>query len=263
MQCFIADTFTDGPDSGNPAAVCHFARWPADAAMLEIAARMRYSETAFTIPADDGFDIRWFTPTREVDMIGHATLAAGCVVLEQMYPERDAIAFRSRGQVLSVRRDGDGRYTLEMPSLPPHALPADDPDRAALAQALGAVPLDVLAAKHYLCVYESAADVLAMAPDCAALARLEKPAVIVTAPGAGADDADFVSRFFAPANGVPEDPASGVAHLCLAPYWAPRLGRRVMRGRALSARGGLIDVEYRGATVVLGGRALILAALAP
>lgn len=261
MQCFIADTFTDGPDSGNPAAVCHLAHWPDDSAMLEIAARMRYSETAFTVPADGGFDIRWFTPTREVDMIGHATLAAGCVALEQMHPERDAIAFRSRGHVLSVRRDGAGRYALEMPSLPPHALATDDPDRAALAAALGATPLEVLAAKHYLCVYGEASDVRTLAPDCAALARLEKPAVIVTAPGA--DDADFVSRFFAPANGVPEDPASGVAHLCLAPYWAARLGRSVMRGRALSARGGLIDVEYRGATVVLGGRALILAALAP
>ena len=256
MECFIVDTFTVGPDSGNPAAVCPLATWPDDEAMLRIAAQMGFSETAFFVPNGSAFDIRWFTPTREVDMIGHATLAAGCVVLQRIAPNSPQVTFRSGGRNLIVSHGKDANYALEMPSLPPSPLAIQSPESQKLAIALGADPSEMWAAKHYLCVYEDAKTVHDLTPDLVSLSELALPAVIVTAPGV--NDADFVSRFFAPANGVPEDPVSGVAHLCLAPYWAIRLGKQAMLGYALSSRGGLVRVEHRGLTVVLGGHATIV-----
>lgn len=255
MRHLLVDTFTNGPDSGNPAAVCALGSWPLDDAMLDAAARLGLSETAFIVPRGSDFDIRWFTPTKEIDMIGHATLAAGCVVLERLFPDRARAVFHSRGDTFTVSRGSDGTYNLEMPALPPRPLPAGSPEAQRLAAALGPAPVQILAAKHYLCVYDDAQVVRTMAPDLATLAGLGLPAVIVTAPAS--EGSDFISRFFAPANGVPEDPVSGVAHLCLAPYWASRLGRRAMVGRALSARGGIVRVEHRGDTVLLGGCAAI------
>jgi len=261
MECLIVDTFTAGPGSGNPAAVCPLTAWPDDEAMLRVAAQMGYSETAFFVPDGSAFDIRWFTPTREIDMIGHATLAAGYVVLQRIAPHLAQVTFRSRGNDFTVSRGESADYALEMPSLPPSPLAIESPEGQRLASALGAGPAEVLAAKHYLCVYDDAATVRNLSPDLAELSTLALPAVIATAPGA--DGADFVSRFFAPANGVPEDPVSGVAHLCLAPYWANRLGKRAMVGRALSSRGGIVRVEHRGSTVVLKGQAAIATQSAP
>ncbi|WP_459616711.1 PhzF family phenazine biosynthesis protein [Bordetella sp. 2513F-2] len=256
MECLLVDTFTDGPDSGNPAAVCPLHAWPHDAVMLDTAARLALSETAFIVPRGGDFDIRWFTPTKEIDMIGHATLAAGCVVLERLHPGYAKVVFHSRGDTFTVSRGQNATYSLEMPALPPVPLAPESVEAQRLAAALGETPIQSLAAKHYLCIYDDADTVRALAPDLTALAALNLPAVIATAPGR--NDIDFVSRFFAPANGVPEDPVSGVAHLCLTPYWASRLGRRTMVGRALSARGGVVQVEHRGATVLLGGRANII-----
>ena len=252
LPMFIIDAFAERALSGNPAAVCPLEAWLPAGTMQAIAAEMNLSETVFFAPEPhcDGFGIRWFTPTREVDLIGHATLAAGYLVLEQMRRDAAAVRFLAGDDVLVVSRDGRS-LALEMPALIPRRIAAP----RSLATALGREPADVLAAKHYLCVFGSADDVAALAPDMAALAALELPAVIVTAPGRG--DADFVSRFFAPANGVPEDPVSGVAHLCLAPYGAERLGKTRLVGRQLSRRGGIVRCDHLGSRVRLGGEAAI------
>lgn len=252
LPIYIIDAFAERPLTGNPAAVCPLESWLPATTMQAIASEMNLSETVFFAPEPQGdaFGIRWFTPTREVELIGHATLAAGHHVLEQMRPGAPEVRFVSGKDVFTVERDGTS-LILEMPALPPRLIAAPP----TLAKALGQPPKAVLGAKHYLCVFERADDIRALAPDMAALARLELPAVIVTAPGTG--DADFVSRFFAPANGVPEDPVSGVAHLCLAPYWSERLNKASLVGHQLSQRGGIVRCEHRGKRVRLGGNAVV------
>jgi predicted PhzF superfamily epimerase YddE/YHI9 len=266
LPMFIVDAFADRTLAGNPAAVCPLETWLPDTQMQAIAAEMNLSETVFFAPepggslsGDDDFGIRWFTPTREVTLIGHATLAAGHLVLERMRPHARDVRFMSGGEAMIVRRDG-GSLALEMPSLRPQQV---EP-RPNLASGLGAAPQTVLAAKHYLCVFEHEEQVATLKPDMVKIAALELPGVIVTAPAGdsarpqqGRPAADFVSRFFAPANGVPEDTVSGVAHLCLAPYWAERLGKKKLVGRQLSQRGGIVLCEDLGARVKLGGNAVI------
>jgi predicted PhzF superfamily epimerase YddE/YHI9 len=252
LPMFIVDAFAERTLAGNPAAVCPLESWLPTSTMQAIASEMNLSETVFFAPEQkrDAFGIRWFTPTREVDLIGHATLAAGYLVLERMRPSATSVSFLSDGHELVVTRDG-ASLALEMPALKPRRI---EPPPA-LAQGLGRMPRAVLAAKHYLCVFDHADEISAMTPDMGAIAKLDLPAVIVTAPGGG--DADFVSRFFAPANGVAEDPVSGVAHLCLAPYWAQQLGKSKLTGRQLSARGGIVRCADLGSRVRLGGSAVI------
>jgi PhzF family phenazine biosynthesis protein len=255
---YIIDAFTDRPMTGNPAAVCPLDRWLPVDVMQSIAAEMNLSETVFFAPAQGGpgsgpsrdFDVRWFTPTREIDMIGHATLAAGYLVLNRLQPSLDAVRFLSPTAELSVQR-GEGMLQMNMPALV--ARPIETP--AGMAEALGAKPAAVLAAKHYLALFDSPAEITALQPDFAALAKLALPAVIVSARAEG--DYDFVSRFFAPANGVPEDSVSGVAHCCLSPYWSERLGRPKLTGRQISSRGGTVVCVHAGDRVVLGGNAAI------
>lgn len=251
LDMFIVDAFADGPLSGNPAAVCPLEYWLPDELMQRIADEMNLSETVFLVPTGDSFAIRWFTPTREVDLVGHATLAAGHIVLDRIRPSATEVTFSSLGGTLSVARDGD-RLAMNMPALVPKVAPAP----TGLSVMLGAEPVATLAAKHYLFVLEQAADVAGLNPDLAALARLPLPAVIVTAPAAFGSSYDFVSRFFAPANGVPEDPVAGVAHCCLSPYWSGRLGRAKLVGRQLSRRGGTVACEDCGDRVILGGKAV-------
>lgn len=251
LSMFIVDAFATRPLTGNPAAVCPLAAWLPAETMQAVAAEMNLAETVFFVPLpdDDAFAIRWFTPTREVDLIGHATLAAGHLVLEEMRQGAREVRFRSGDSEFTVTREG-ASLELEMPALRPAAI--DTPP--ALVRGLGQQPARVLAAKHFLCVFDREEQVAALAPDMAAIAALDLPAVIVTAPCVG--DADFVSRFFAPANGVPEDPVSGVAHLCLTPYWADRLGKTRLTGRQLSRRGGVVRCHDLGARVRLGGSAV-------
>lgn len=263
LPIYIVDAFADRPLAGNPAAVCPLETWLPVATMQAIAAEMNLSETVFFAPEEDGaYGIRWFTPIREVELIGHATLAAGYLVLTKLQPAAPQVRFRNGGDAFVVARDGDA-LALEMPSLPPKEIAPPPGLIEALGAGSGRRPQSVLAAKHYLCVYERAADIAALTPDMAALASMPLPAAIVTAPadgvatGEGTERFDFVSRFFAPANGVPEDAVSGVAHLCLAPYWSQRLGRKTLVGRQLSARGGTIICEDHGARVRLGGRAAL------
>jgi PhzF family phenazine biosynthesis protein len=258
LPLYIIDAFTDRPMTGNPAAVCPLESWLPVEVMQSVASEMNLSETVFFAPRPNGaggaatrdFDVRWFTPTREVDMIGHATLAAGHLVLSRIDPELEAARFVSPTAEMVVRRHGD-MLQMSMPALVP--APVEAP--AGLAAALGGTPTDVLAAKHYLALFDDADAVAALRPDFAALAELALPAVIVSA--RGYDGFDFVSRFFAPANGVPEDAVSGVAHCCLAPYWAQRLGKARTVGRQLSSRGGTVLCDYSGERVLLGGTAAI------
>jgi PhzF family phenazine biosynthesis protein len=246
------DAFTDTPFAGNPAAVCLLDGPRDDAWLQAVGAEMNLPETAFVRPLADGLELRWFTPTVEVDLCGHATLAAGHVLWETGRLAPDAVArFHTKSGVLTAARRG-GWIELDFPADP--AAPAEAP--AALLEALG------VSAKwtgrnrfDWLVEVESAAVVRALAPDLARLATVPTRGVIVTAP---ADDAraDFVSRFFAPRAGIPEDPVTGSAHCCLGPYWAPRLGRAELTGYQASPRGGLVRVRPAADRVILGGHAV-------
>jgi PhzF family phenazine biosynthesis protein len=243
------DAFTRRPFSGNPAAVCPLERWLPDETLQAIAAENNLSETAFYLPRGDSFELRWFTPTVEVDLCGHATLATAFVIWtirrETAAPQ---LSFQSRSGQLKVDRDGD-RYVLDFPSLPPIECDA----HSGLVSALGAQPRVILAARDYLCVFDHEEEVRALTPDIPKIAATDRFAVIATAPGR---DCDFVSRFFAPAQGVPEDPVTGSAHCTLIPYWAQRLGKRSLFARQISRRGGEIWCEDRGPRVRIAGHAV-------
>jgi PhzF family phenazine biosynthesis protein len=250
------DAFASRPFTGNPAAVCPLERWLPDERMQAIAAENNLSETAFLVPRVDGdLDLRWFTPATEVDLCGHATLASAWVVMHEMDRTRSRVVFHTRSGPLVVVREGDD-LAMDLPARPPQ--PIETP--ASLANALGARPKAVLSARDLVAVYERSEDVRALAPDMAAVVALDGVfAVCVTAPGTGVDDdVDFVSRFFAPAKGVPEDPVTGSAHATLVPYWAGRLGKAALRARQVSRRVGELACRSEGQRVVLTGRAVIV-----
>ncbi|HEY8924031.1 MAG TPA: PhzF family phenazine biosynthesis protein [Polyangia bacterium] len=249
---FQVDAFTTRAFAGNPAAVFPLPAWLPDPVMQAIAGENNLSETAFFVPEGDGFGLRWFTPTHEVDLCGHATLASAFVVFDVLEPARERIAFTTRSGVLTVERAGK-HLVMDFPSIPPSPLPAAP---AALAAALGAAPVATLGARSLVAVFEDAEAVRRLRPDLGAVAALDWPGVIVTAPGDG--EADFVSRFFAPRLGVPEDPVTGSAHCTLAPYWGGRLGKSVLRARQVSARGGELICELRGERVAIEGDAVMV-----
>lgn len=249
---FQVDAFARRPFAGNPAGVCLLEVWPEDRLMREIAAENRLSETAYLVRLGPGEEadvhLRWFTPSGdEVDLCGHATLAAAHVLLEVVGGSGEEVVFRTRSGPLQVRREGE-RLAMDFPSLPPE--PCEAPP--ALAEGLGVEPVAVAASTDYLTELPDEESVRGLEPDLSALERLDRRGVIATAPGR---EADFVSRFFAPGLGVPEDPVTGSAHCALAPYWSERLGRRRMRGRQVSRRGGEVLCEDRGERVILGGTA--------
>jgi PhzF family phenazine biosynthesis protein len=250
LPLYQVDAFTNDLFGGNPAAVCPLERWLPDATMQAIAAENNLSETAFFV--GDGYALRWFTPTVEVDLCGHATLASGFVVMSFIEPEREAVSFRTvKAGTLTVTRDEN---TLAMDFPARSAVPAEAP--AGLLEALGGAPRAVLRARDYLVVYDSAEEVAALKPDFAALAAVKDCwAAIATAPGDG--EIDFVSRFFAPAQGVPEDPATGSSHCTLTPYWAERLGKKTLGARQLSRRGGALRCTQNGERVSIAGRAVL------
>ena len=256
VPLYQIDAFTSRLFGGNPAAVVPLETWLPDGTMQAIAAENNVAETAFF--ARDGADyaIRWFTPTVEVDLCGHATLASAHVIFRILEPSRAQVIFRTvKAGTLVVSRQGDD-LALDFPARPPQAVAAPP----ALAAALGRAPFAVLAARDYLAVYEREEDVAALAPDFAALARLDRFAVIATAPGkhgSGMDGVDFVSRFFAPSQGIPEDPVTGSSHCTLIPYWAERLGKTRLRARQISPRVGELSCEHRGERVTIAGRCVM------
>jgi predicted PhzF superfamily epimerase YddE/YHI9 len=242
----IVDAFVSDSCRGNPAAVCPLADWLPDARMQQIAAENALSETAFFVAAGRGYALRWFTPTVEVALCGHATLAAAFVVFDRIAPGRRKIAFDTRSGPLAVARS-KGLLVMDFPSLPP--VPIEAPP--ILEDGLGAAPSEVWRAANILAVFDDADTVRGLAPDFDVLKRLHPYGVIVTAPGA---DCDFVSRYFGPSFGIPEDPVTGSAHATLVPYWAERLGKAKLHARQVSSRGGELYCEDRGERVAIGGR---------
>jgi PhzF family phenazine biosynthesis protein len=246
VPIYQVDAFASRVFAGNPAAVCPLDAWLLDAVMQSIAAENNLSETAFFVRRGDEFDLRWFTPVTEVDLCGHATLGSAYVIFQYLEPERGGIRFHSRSGPLTVTRTGEV-FCLDLPAAPPQrgGTPGE------VAAALGAMPKELWKSKNLLAVFASEAEVRALAPDFAEMTALAAPGIIVTAPG---DACDFVSRYFAPKAGIPEDPVTGSAHCVLAPYWAKRLGKERMEARQVSRRGGELTVELRGDRVLLYGR---------
>lgn len=246
-RIFQIDAFSDRRFAGNPAAVIPMDAYPADAVLLAVAAENNLAETAFVVRDGADYRLRWFTPVTEVPLCGHATLASAAVVMERLEPGRGSVVFHSASGPLTVRRAG-ARYVMDFPARPSEQVVPP----AGLAEALGTVPLEVFGNSfNYMALVESGETLRALAPDMAAVARLDRPGVIVTA--AGDATYDFVSRYFAPKKGIPEDPVTGAAHCMLAPYWAPRLGKREFRAFQASPRGGEVVCRLLGDRVELEG----------
>lgn len=247
MPIFQVDAFTNRLFGGNPAAVVPMDQFLDDAMLQAIAAENNLAETAFLVPDSHDYRLRWFTPTTEVPLCGHATLASAAVVMERLEPGRSEVIFQSASGPLTVKRAGTG-YVMDFPARRSGPVPAPP----GLAEALGAVPIEVVADTfNYLVLLQSAQVVRELAPDIAAIARLDRSGVIVTARGDG--PYDFVSRYFAPAKGIPEDPVTGGAHCALAPYWAKRLGKTAFRAFQASRRGGEVACRLTGERVELQG----------
>ena len=249
LAIYQVDAFTGRLFAGNPAAVCPLEAWLPDVAMQAIAAENNLSETAFFVLRGDDYDLRWFTPTLETDLCGHATQASGFVVMNRLAPQKSTVRFHTRSGALTVTRQGE-MFAIDLPA----QLPAPCAMPPKTVAALGRKPAQILGAVKYLAVYDSESEVAALAPDTAALADIDRDGVIVSAPGR---DCDFVSRYFAPHAGIPEDPVTGSAHCTLVPYWAKRLGKSKLHARQISRRGGELFCELRGDRVVIAGRAAL------
>ena len=230
IRYFEVHSFTDKVFHGNPAGVCPLEEWLDDSLMQRIATENNLSETAFFVPAGDHYDLRWFTPAIEVDLCGHATLASAYALFNHLGHESDFIKFHTQSGELAVWKDGKN-VVMDFPSRPGE--PASAPD--ALVSGLGRDLDEVYKARDYLVVLNTQEEILGLKLEFSELEKLDCTGIIVTAPG---DEVDFVSRFFAPQAGIPEDPVTGSAHATLTPYWAERLGKKHLYARQLSARGG-------------------------
>jgi len=247
VPIFQVDAFASRLFAGNPAAVMILDHYEDDAALQVIAAENNLAETAFLVADGEEYRLRWFTPTVEVPLCGHATLASAAVVMERLSPNRRRVVFHSASGALVVERTATG-YVMNFPARPTERIATPH----ALVDALGVKPVEVVWDKfNYLAVLESADQVRRLTPDLAAIAKLDRSGVIVTAPGDG--NYDFVSRYFAPAKGIPEDPVTGGAHCALAPYWAKRLNKIAFRAFQASRRGGEIVCRVVGDRVELEG----------
>ena len=252
IPIYQVDAFTDAAFAGNPAAVCLLEGDATDAWMQRVAAEMNLSETAFVMPQSNGFHLRWFTPVSEVDLCGHATLASSHVLWSEVgYARNAAIEFSTRSGQLTARLDGH-RIELDFPSRLQEKIQAP----AGLVEALGVTPRYVgRSVEDLVILLDDAAQVRAARPDFEKLRRTESRGVILTAPSDDGEH-DFISRFFAPAVGIDEDPVTGSAHCCLAPFWQARLSKNRMTGYQASARGGTVEVEMAGDRVKLRGQAV-------
>lgn len=248
LPLYQIDAFAERAFEGNPAAVCPLPAWLPDELLQAIAEENNLSETAFFVPTDKGFHLRWFTPVAEVDLCGHATLASAYVIFTILGYEANEITFDSRSGALKVTRR-NGLFVMDFPAqLPvPCALPNE------LAHALESTPIACLKAEDYLVVLASEAEVRAAQPDLSALKNLELRGVIITAQSS---QYDFVSRFFAPQLGIDEDPVTGSAHTQLVPYWADVLGASKFHAKQLSKRGGELFCELAGDRVLIAGNAV-------
>lgn len=250
------DAFANKPLEGNPAGVMALAQ-PMDAGLMQAIARENHlSETAFFVPVGEGrYDLRWFTPGGEVDLCGHATLASAWLVFAEIAPALQTVTFATRSGDLVVIRSSDG-LTMSLPADPPSPFAASAEYAKAVGDALGIVPPQELHAARYLVGVWDDPETIRSIKDCGEIARVLRQenfwGMVVTAPGDG--DYDFVSRFFAPDKGVPEDPVTGSAHCILTPFWAKRLGKKTMKARQVSPRGGDLVATDDGARTILKGR---------
>ncbi|CAF2130585.1 unnamed protein product [Rotaria magnacalcarata] len=255
IKIYQVDVFTDRLFGGNPAGVCPLDKWLPDALMQKIAAENNLSTTAFVVPnsTNDGYELRWFTIEMEIDLCGHATLATAHIIFTEMSSMNEKINFQTKkaGVLTVTRKNEEALYTLNFPACP--ATKVDLPD--VLLSALGSTiaPVEVYKARDYMLVYEKEADIKQLSPNFMALAKVDVFGVIVTAPG---DEVDFVSRFFAPSIGNPEDSVTGSSHCSLVPYWSERLGKTQLHAQQISARKGELWCENKGDRVLLSGKAV-------
>lgn len=250
LEIYQVDAFASEVFKGNPAAICPLESWLDAELMQRIALENNLSETAFFVKKADVYEIRWFTPTYEIDLCGHATLASAFVIFEILKAEEKLVRFHShKSGELTVEKNGD-RLTLDFPSRPVSSALAPE----GLIEAIGKEPKEVFKARDYFLVYENEQEVAGIKPDFTALLKIDAHGFIVTAKG---DSADFVSRFFAPEVGVFEDPVTGSAHCNLIPFWAERLGTNELFAKQISARGGELFCELKGDRVKIGGNAVL------
>ncbi len=246
LPLYQVDAFAGEVFRGNPAAVVPLDQWLPDATLQAIAEENNLAETAYFVREGSHYRLRWFTPVTEVDLCGHATLASAWVLFERLAFPECSVSFETRSGRLTVERRGP-ELVMNFPAVPLD--PIEPPP--ALLDGLGAKPLAVLGSMDYCCVFSSEAEIAGLRPNFLLLAGVrDRRGIIVTAPG---DQHDFVSRFFAPAAGITEDPVTGSAHCALAPYWAARLGRTTLRARQISARGGEVGCRVLGDRVELSG----------
>lgn len=249
IKIYQVDAFASQAFEGNPAAVCPLDAWLPDALMQLIAAENNLSETAFFVPSGDGYQIRWFTPSAEVELCGHATLASAFVLFNVLDPGCDRIVFDSKSGPLPVTKDGD-RIILDFPSQPPS--PCTVPD--AIVDAFGLTPLECLQAVDYVLIFENSEQVRLARPDFQALKEIDCRGVVISATD---DNVDFVARFFAPGLGINEDPVTGSAYTKLVPYWADKMKKTKFHARQVSSRGGDLYCELLGDRVLIGGGAVL------
>lgn len=243
------DAFSSERFSGNPAGVCLLEDWLPEHRMQQIAAENNLSETAFVVASRKNFGIRWFSPKVEVNLCGHATLAAAYVLFQTKRVKGDRVHFESHSGALEVEQRADGLY-LDFPSWPPLRAPVP-PN---LIEALGALPNEVFISRDTIAVFEDPQVVQDLQPDFVAMEKLDTFGIVVTAPG---KNEDYVCRCFAPRAGVPEDPVTGSVQCELVPYWAERLGKTTLLARQLSVRGGVMNCELAGDRVRIGGKAAL------
>ena len=251
QKIYQIDAFTDTVFGGNPAAVCILEAWLSDKLMQSIAAENNLAETAFAVPKEDSYELRWFTPELEVDLCGHATLATAFTLFNYYDHKQNTIRFISpRSGELLVVKNADGSMTMDFPTDETIVVETI----RALNEAIGFNPIHTVKGKtDYMLVYETQEEIEGINPNFHLLDQLNCRGVIVTAKG---NEVDFVSRFFAPQCGIPEDPVTGSAHTTLAPYWSAQLGKTKMIAKQLSERGGDLHCEYLGERVKISGKAV-------
>lgn len=248
LTLYQVDAFADRPFEGNPAAVCPLDAWLPDDLMQNIAMENNLSETAYFVKENDRYRIRWFTPVREVDLCGHATLASAYVIFNSLGHEGTEVAFESKSGVLTVKRAGDW-LELDFPSQPPVSCAVPE----LIVKAFGETPVECLRSDDYIVVFDHESAVLDADPDLSVVSGLDLRGVAITA---RSEKYDFVVRFFAPNYGIDEDPVTGSAFTQLIPYWAEKLGKHKLRAKQVSRRGGEVGCVYAGERVRIAGKAV-------
>ena len=249
MKLYQIDAFAEKPFTGNPAAVVPLSSWIPDDLLLKIASENNLSETAFFVEYNNEYEIRWFTPQQEVDLCGHATLASAYVLFKHLTPDKEELIFHSKSGLLKVSRGKSDIISLNFPGRKPTKVSLEQ----VFIDCFNKEPLSVWKSRDYILEFSDESDVIGLQPDFEAIMKLDSLGLIVTAKG---DKYDFVSRFFAPRAGIPEDPVTGSAHSTLIPFWSERLNKRDLTAYQCSARGGELICKNIGDRVIISGKAI-------